>query len=400
MTFLGAGLLNSACGHVRFDGGLWNPCLGSPLPARLAAHDLVLSAWDSLDMRQVWDCHVHLVGSGDSDSGIWVNSDMQSLLHPVQYLQWKFYMNATCLEKSASVDEDFVRQLVDLHDDFPKGFRCMLLAFDYQYDEHGNRLLAESGFHVPDHYAASIAKHHPARFEWIASIHPYRQDCVSALDNARALGARAVKWLPPVMGIDPASPLCDRFYEALVKYDMPLLCHAGREMAVKSGENTELGNPLLLRRALDHGVRVIVAHCGSLGENIDLDRGPDAAKVPSFSLFARLMDDSRYERLLFGDISALVQVNRVGAALNTVLQRTDWHHRLINGSDYPLPGVVPLISMAQLAEGNYISVEQAAVLTEIRQYNPLLFDFVLKRHIRFQGKRLSKGIFQSRRLFA
>ena len=34
------------------------------------------------------------------------------------------------------------------------------------------------------------------------SIHPYRPDAVAALEQAKADGARAVKWLPPAMGID------------------------------------------------------------------------------------------------------------------------------------------------------------------------------------------------------
>jgi len=65
------------------------------------------------------------------------------------------------------------------------------------------------------------------------------------------------------MGIDPASSRCDRFYEALVRTDTPLLTHAGEEAAVDSPAAQELGNPLRLRRALEHGVRVIVAHCAT-----------------------------------------------------------------------------------------------------------------------------------------
>ena len=43
-------------------------------------------------------------------------------------------------------------------------------------------------------------------------------------------GARAVKWLPSAMGIDPASAKCDRFYEALNRLDLPLIAHAGLEL--------------------------------------------------------------------------------------------------------------------------------------------------------------------------
>jgi len=39
------------------------------------------------------------------------------------------------------------------------------------------------------------------------------------------------------------------------------------------------------------------------------------------------------------------------------------------------------------------------VLTEIRRHNPLLFDFVLKRHWRSDGRALSNSVFETRPFF-
>jgi mannonate dehydratase len=39
------------------------------------------------------------------------------------------------------------------------------------------------------------------------------------------------------------------------------------------------GATLRLRRALDHGVRVVIAHCASLGEDQDEDRGRTAPGI-------------------------------------------------------------------------------------------------------------------------
>jgi mannonate dehydratase len=139
--------------------------------------------------------------------------------------------------------------------------------------------------------------------------------------------------MPAAMGMNPASPLCDRFYAALRELDIPLITHAGMERAIPVGDRQALGNPLLLRRALDHGVRVVVAHCATLGADRDLDRGEHGPMVPSFALFARLTDDRRYGSTLFGDLSTITQLHRAGAHLVTLLERDDWHPRLINGSD-------------------------------------------------------------------
>src|SRR5207237_7310528 len=95
--------------------------------------------------------------------------------------------------------------------------------------------------------------------------------------------------------------------------------------------------------------------------------------VPSFALFERLMNEPRYEKNLYGDISAMTQLDRAGPALARVLQEERWHARLLNGSDYPLPGVMPIYSVDYLVSLKLIAPAAAPVLREIRLHNPLLF---------------------------
>jgi mannonate dehydratase len=92
-------------------------------------------------------------------------------------------------------------------------------------------------------------------------------------------------------------------------------------------------------------------------------------------------------------------VNRAGPALAKVIERGDWHARLLNGSDYPLPGVMPVFSVDYLVSLKLVEESAAPVLKEIRSHNPLLFDFVLKRHLRSNGKALSSGVFETRSFF-
>ena len=397
LASLGA-LAASGCSYWPED-GFTNPCLDASLPDALAGNDLIAAAWEGIDANRMWDAHVHLLGLGDSGGGAWVNPDMRELTSPILYAQYRFFLNAACVDQSQQVDVDYVGRLLAYRAGLAPGARLMLLAFDYAYDPDGRRLTAESGFHVPNRYARDVARRHPGRLEWTASIHPYREDAVSALEEAVRDGARAVKWLPPSMNIDPASPRCDAFYEALARLGVPLQSHAGLERAVHVPDAQRLGNPLRLRRALDHGVRVIVAHCASLGDGEDLDAGSSAPRVENFALFARLMEEPRYEHLLFGDVSAMTQLNRIGTALDTVLERDDWHARLINGSDYPLPGVFPLFSVTAMVERGYLEQRQADTIRAIRGHNPLLFDFVLKRSIRRAGKRFAAGVFETRGIF-
>ena len=347
----------------------------------------------------MWDAHAHLVGTGDSASGIFVNPRMNSVLSPAHYARRLFFLNAGCAYSvDGNVDGAYVRRMLNLLDGLRRGVKILLFAFDRHYGEDGKRDDDRTSFYVPDAYARETAREHQRVFEWVASIHPYRADAIAALEQAKKDGARAVKWLPAAMGIDPASPRCDRFYETAARLNAPIISHAGLERAVLGG-NQEFGNPLRLRRALDAGVRIVVAHCASMGQDRDLDKGENGPLVDSFSLFVRLFENPKYEKKLFGDLSAMTQVNRAGPALAKVIERTEWHPRLLNGSDYPLPGVMPIYSVDYLVQLGLVEESAAPVLKEIRSHNPLLFDFVLKRHLRSNGKALSKSVFETRPFF-
>ena len=358
------------------------------------------AAWDGIDAARVWDSHSHLIGTGDSGSGIFVNPATDSLLNPGQYARRLFFLNAGCVHDAReSVDRAYVERMRNLIDGLRPGAKLVLYAFERAYDERGEPDIPHTIFHIPDTYARDVARKHPDYFEWAASIHPYRKDALEALEQAKRDGARALKWLPSAMGIDPASPRCDAFYEALRKANLPLVAHAGLERAVLGRGAHDYGNPLRLRRALDAGVRVVVAHCASIGEDRDLDRGAQGPYVESFSLFERLMSDARYQNLLYGDIAAMTQVNRAGPALARVIENEAWHARLLNGSDYPLPGVMPIFSVDYLVSLKMVQAAAADVLREIRLHNPLLFDFVLKRHLRSNGNAFAAGVFETRLFF-
>jgi mannonate dehydratase len=377
--------------------GVTNPCLG-PLPPDLADHPLVKAAWTGLDPGRVWDGHVHLFASaeaGHADGAPWP--------HWASGIQARAIANAACTDPAAP---DFVGAYLDrllaLLADLPAGYKALLLALDAHRDESGKPVPALTHFSVDNDSCAAAAKRAPERFEWIASIHPYRADAVDELQRVKALGARAIKWIPSAQGIDPASSRCDSFYAALAASRLPLLTHMGMERAAPGDD--ELDNPLRLRRALDHGVRVIGAHCATMGRSRDLDRGADGPMVDGFALFERLMDEPRYEKLLVGDLSAIPQLGRTGAPLKRIIDRGapggDWSRRLLHGSDYPLPGLLPLYSPAHLVEQGLLDPAAIEPLIAIRRYNALLFDFVLKRSLRLAGKRLADEVFHTRDFFA
>lgn len=387
-----AGLLSASAPAKAFM-RLTNPCLD---PTQTPSSALETQAWQGIEPNDWWDCHVHIIGSGDGGSGITLNPAMhQPLLHPIQSLQHWFYANAACTGDNGGQDKAFVARLQALLETMPKGAKVLLFAFDQTHDTNGNADAANSFFHVPNAYAQLLAQRQPDRFEWIASIHPYRRDSVTALHDAVENGARAIKWLPPAMGIDPASPLCDRFYKAAAELNLPIITHGGEEKAVHGANQPLFGNPLRLRRALDAGVRVVIAHCATLGTDID----DDGKEVRCFDLFAKLMAEKQWQDRLFGDISAIVLRNRDIDVIKTLLTETAWHSRLLYGSDYPLTGILPLISVQKFADAGLLPDDAVEPLLALQDYHPFRFDFVLKRSLSWQGRRFADGVFATRRFF-
>jgi predicted TIM-barrel fold metal-dependent hydrolase len=390
-----ASALASGC-DLSFRDGVFNDCRDD-LPPDLRDHPLVRAAWRGLDAAQVWDTHCHVFGSGDSGSGLWFNPRLKNVWRPRGYVQREFYINAACLDDAAGkVDRSFEARLLDQCRAMAPGFRVLLFGFDWARDDAGLAMPERSTFHVPDDYVAGLAQRHPAHFEWVASIHPSDPRGLDRLNAAAAQGARAVKWLPSAQHIDPAHARCDAFFARLAMLRLPLVTHAGDEQAVP-GLAEHLGNPLRLRRALDAGVRVVVAHCASLGSSEDTDRN-GSTRRPNFELFARLMDEPRYRSNLFGDISAITQSNR-SEVIAPLIERRDWQGRLLNGSDYPLPGVVPLINLRALAESKLLDLAALEPLRRLRDTNVLLFDFVLKRSLAVNGQAFAATVFETAPLF-
>ena len=369
-------------------------------PEELSSHigmpagDLIKRAFDDIDPARLLDYHTHVAGLGTNGTDAFVNPKMLTWRHPLHHLKFKVYLSAGAVTDVEQADEQIVARLARLIRSIEGHGKHRLLAMDQHYNRDGTPNLEKTEFYVSNNYIFTLVGQHPDCFEPVISVSPYRPDALAELESGARRGARMVKWLPNAMGMNPADELCDPFYQKMKELGLVLLSHGGEEKAVEAEEDQKLGNPLLLRRPLDHGVKVIVAHCAGLGLNEDLD-DPKRNLTDNFDLFLRLMEEKRYAGLVFADISAMTQFNRCGRPLATILSREDLQERLVNGSDYPLPAVNVLLRTGTLARHGYITSDERAGLNEVYDYNPLLFDFVLKRTLKLPGtnRRLPASIF-------
>ena len=387
-------VLNRVGGAYVFESGSGYEAL-SP-----AANELIARAYEDIDRRRLLDLHVHVIATGTSCRECFVHPDFLSNLNPLKHMRFRVYASAAGINDFEQADEQYMQRLTGLAGQIRGHGRYVILAFDRFFNPDGSLNLARSEFYVSNDYVLGLAAARPDLFVAAASVHPRRADALLELTRVRNAGVRIIKWLPNAMGIDPADPRNGPYYDRMRQLGLVLLSHAGDEAAVESDQTQGFGNPLLLRSALDHGVTVVIAHCASLGRGRDLDRA-DTPLVSNFDLFLRLMQEPRYKGHVFGEISAMLQFNRLGQDLHDspvarVLLDSELQKRLVNGSDYPLPAINIVVRTGMIRDAGFITDAERETLNEIYRYNPLLFDFVLKRTLRHPenaNARLAASIF-------
>jgi hypothetical protein len=264
------------------------------------------------------DMHCHIAGIGAGGSGCFVSSELRHNFRFRIYLRSFGVSEEQLLSRGDGLVGDRISESL-ARSKFVS--RAVLLALDGVVDSDGRLDTNRTEVYVPNEFvAATVARHTNLLFG--ASVNPYRRDALQRLAWAKAHGAVLVKWIPPIMEINPADPKLIPFYKEMVRLKLPLLSHTGKEKSFSHAAE-EFGDPDKLRLPLSLGVTVVAAHIAS-AERYQGERGPDR--------LARMMGE--YPNL-YADISALTQINRLGR-LKEALTRPEFAGRLVYGTDYPL----------------------------------------------------------------
>lgn len=369
---------------------------GPPQPLDDELQKWVDGKFADVDRAAVWDVHCHLVGRGVG-SGCSVSPELVSRLHPWKNFQFDLYAAAAGIAVDDSTpDSVYVDRLLALHKLANPQGKLVLLAFERHVDDDGNEVPERTEIFTPNEYPLEVAKLYPDHVVAGCSVHPYRKDAIERLERCLDAGARAVKWLPNAMNIDPSSPRCDAFFDVLARRKIPLVTHTGDEAAVDARDLQRLGDPRLLARALDRGVVVVAAHVASTGDCVE--------GSSCFDELLKMMEAEVWKTNLFADISALPQYNRA-AHIPALLRRGELHSRLVFGTDYPLPAIDPLMSTRYLLAKEMLDLDDRLHLNAVFPKNPLLFDYLLKRCLRVKDDdgavhKFAPIAFESRRIFA
>ena len=274
---------------------------------------------------------------------------------PFRFMRWKFGLVGEDASTERTLEELLARTVAGAN---PVN-AAVVLAFDAVHDATGKRDAARTHFEVGNDYVRDVTRKYPGLL-YGASIHPYRRDAVAELERVARDGAVLIKWLPITQDIDPSDARCFPFYEALAHLKMPLLSHTGWERTLPTA-NDRVADPALLRPALERGVTVIMAHCGTrsfFGESCHVD---------SFIRMAR-----EWERC-YGDTSALNLPTRA-YGWRRLLEDDVVREKLVHGSDWP---ILPLPQLRRVGFANALSL--------LREKNWMRRDALVKQQLGLEG---------------
>ena len=261
--------------------------------------------------------HVHMVGNGVAGSGAWLRlSGWHGWLAGFMLRQLGVPASALLGDLEKVYAENLLKLVRDSSLD-----AVVLLAHERVHDPDGTPRDDLGSMFVPNDVVLGLAQRHP---EFLAgvSIHPARRDALDELDRCLASGAVLMKCLPNCQNIDISDVRYIPFWKRMAEAGLPLLAHTGGEHTVPIIDAV-LADPKRLRTPLECGATVIAAHCGTSSGIFDHDYFDDW--VAMLSEFPNL----------YGDISALVSLNRCGHLRDCL--RDDIEPRVLHGSDFPVP---------------------------------------------------------------
>jgi hypothetical protein len=311
------------------------------------------------------DMHVHMVSNGGDGSGGWLR--LGSGWH-----RWLagFMLRQLGLPGDAitgNLDAAFAAHALRVVREAESIDAVVLLAHEQVYDADGKLRRDLGTMYVPNDVVLRLARQHP-EFLPAVSIHPARADALEELERCAAEGAVMMKCLPNCQNIDCSDRRYRKFWERMAELGLPLLAHTAGEHTVQV-IRPEYSDPARLRLPLECGVTVIAAHCATKSGAFDRDY---------FATWSSMLPEFPN---LYGDISALVSLNRCGHLRDCL--KPEILPRILHGSDFP----VPVLGHRIWAQG---WIDWATLRRCQRIDNPLERDWQFKRALGFGDETLTR----------
>lgn len=237
------------------------------------------------------DIHTHLVSKNFNKNNVLTNFALNLFLHRNHYTNYENYLK--------TMKTKLAQSRID---------RAVLVAVENSDVCAGNEEVLE------------VCKNNP-EFLYGANLNPYDKDIEEKFEQIISDKAVLIKIIPSYQRVDLSDEKCKKFFELLIKYNMPLLVHTGIEHSLKNPYQ-ELNNPEKTELAAKMGVKIICAHCGS---RIFLHEKSYFKEWENLTL--------KYDNV-YGDISAMI--NPVGKFdLDKIIKSPKLSSKVLFATDYP-----------------------------------------------------------------
>ena len=171
------------------------------------------------------------------------------------------------------------------------------------------------------------------------SINPNRVDALDLIDKYVALGFKGAKFLQNYWDIDINNKQYIPYFEKIKSYDLPIIIHTGSEHAVKS--NTMYEKIEVANLAIKLGCKVVLAH---FGVNMVMEQKLNKI-TNNFSFDNQKFGEDYFKTLdyleknenVYADLSAMIMCFRSKTIEDLAKNQKQIHHKLLFGSDYPVP---------------------------------------------------------------
>jgi len=260
--------------------------------------------------------------------------------------------------------------------------KVCLFGVDARLDRRGRQLHRDRTVCASTEDVLALHSRHPDCIIPFFSVNPLRPDALALIDEYIERGCRGAKFLQNYWGVDLNNERFLPYYEKLKTRGIPLIIHIGSEYSIESFADQE--RVTMLDLPLAAGVTCIAAHMG-LGRVEhrwawwrNLSRDPRWFDRD----YHRLLELLETHDNLYADLSAILVPLRA-RALRHLSQQTQVHHKLLYGSDYPVPFTIRFNSydLSRVQRRRISGIENpfdryiAALLEYFPQENPLYSNY-------------------------
>lgn len=276
---------------------------------------------------KTWDIHTHLLNP---------NVRFQRLFDRITLRFFASKLGVSADELRARPYEAYVSAMARAIKTSRHVEKACIFGVDSRLDEQGREIDRDNTVCAMSEDVLAVAQEHPEQFVPFLSVNPRRPGALDLIDEYVGRGCRGAKFLQNYWGVDLNNEAWIPYYEKLKALEIPLIIHIGSEYSINS--YAEYERIEMLRLPLESGVTIIAAHMGLGRINHKLMPWRNLSKNPDYfdEDYFMLLELLKQHDNLYADTAAILAPLRA-RALRHLAGQKDVHHKILFGTDYPVP---------------------------------------------------------------